>query len=224
MHVPLRQITPVPIGLAACAVAGGNGRIPPSIRHMFTRTRTGRVKRLASATLASLLLAGLLAALFPLETLATGQVCNLACCAGRAPHAAGSCMDGSCHAALNKRSTHHHSFQRSQVAEQLCGLSRIARRTSVQSNRKLDRSIQRSESQPARLSSITITKPCLPDCGSCAPGFVSSDFRNHAVIARRERARAHTPIRIPSACLALRLTLTALVRESPPRAPPITLS
>ena len=57
------------------------------------------------------LLLSLLASSFPLGTLASGPMCTLACCAGRAPHAAGSCMNGSCHAFLtghpNKGHIHH---------------------------------------------------------------------------------------------------------------------
>jgi hypothetical protein len=192
---------------------------------MFTRTRTGRVKRFAAATLASVLLAGLLASLFPLETLATGQMCNLACCAGRAPHAAGSCMDGSCYAALKKHSTQNHSFQRRQVAEQFCGLSRFARKlASRKSDEPVEFSSTKNEYGSTRLSSSTISKPCLPDCGSCGSGSAATDFRSHAVMARRQLSRPRAATGLPDVFSALWLTIKTLARQSAPRAPPITFS
>jgi len=190
---------------------------------MFIRTRAGRAKRFASATLASVLLAGLLAGIFPLETLATGQICNLACCAGRAPHAAGSCMDGSCHAALTKRSSHRLSSSRRQVADKLCGINRFARRLSPRIT-TVDRSSEKSESQHSRISSGTITKPCLAECGSCGSGSAATDFRGHAVMARRQQSRPLAATGFADASFAGLLILTTLVRQSGPRAPPIAFS
>jgi hypothetical protein len=219
------EIRTPPDCFAACGHASADGRIPPLISWMFTRTRTDRTKRFASATLASLLLAGLLASLFPLETLATGQMCNLACCAGRAPHAAGSCMDGSCYAALKKHSTHNRSFQRRQVAEQFCGLSRFARKpASRKSDQAVEVSSTKNESESTRLSSSTISKPCLPNCGSCGSGSAATDFRNHAVMARRQQSRPLAATGLSDVSSAVSLTIKTLLRQSAPRAPPITFS
>jgi hypothetical protein len=50
----------------------------------------------ARAVLAMMLLLTLVAGSIVLPAAAGGPLCTLACCAGRAAHAAGSCMDGSC--------------------------------------------------------------------------------------------------------------------------------
>jgi hypothetical protein len=133
-------------------------------------------------------------------------------------------MDGSCRAALKKHSGQIHSSHRKQITEQLCGAARFARLSSGKSIKSVERSSKENESQQARLSSATITNPCLSDCGSCGSGFGVSDFRSHAVAARREQARPNPVTRISNALAPLLLALIALVRESPPRAPPITLS
>lgn len=204
------------------ASAGGRIRLP--LRHMFIRTRAGRAKRFASATLATVLLAGLLASIFPLETLATGQMCNLACCAGRAPHAAGSCMDGSCHAALRKLSSQIHSSHREHVSEQLCGLAQFARKLNSRAHNKTPGvSSQKSESGPQQLSSSTITKPCRPDCGSCASGFTNPNRQRNtaAVIAR---TRPPSDVRLTAIRCSLTRQLRALCRHFGPRAPPLSVS
>lgn len=193
--------------------------------HMFTGRNPDRVKRIVRVILATALFACLLLSAFPLETLASGDMCALACCAGRAPHAAGSCMDGSCHAALRKRSNHNHSSPRKHVTEQLCGLTRIVQRLSSRTRRQtVDRSAENNQSQQLRFSSSTITKPCLPDCRSAASGSASSDFRNHAVITRREQSRPPVGPTQGRASFVQLLTLKTLIRQSAPRAPPITLS
>jgi hypothetical protein len=191
---------------------------------MFTSTRIERVKRLVGVLLASVLLAGLLASIFPLETLATGRTCSLACCAGRTPHAAGSCMDGACHAALKKHSSQIHSSHPKEITEQLCGLARFARiLKSRERSETIEVSSQQNESGTTQLSSTTITKPCAPDCGSCGAGFASADFRNHAVITRREQSRPLVGPGSGRASFAQLLTQKTLIRQSAPRAPPTTL-
>ena len=187
---------------------------------MFTGTIANRMMRAARVTLAAVMLAALLPSIAPLETFATGPMCTLACCAGRAPHAAGSCMDGSCLAAIGKRAKHNHHFQR-EVKEQLCGSSLQVRRRLSRDNRSLVRPANR-ESRPAEASSTIITKPCLPDCGSCASGFAASDFRNHAATARRQGLRAGSATEVANTRVALVLTPAAILRQHSPRGPPVT--
>jgi hypothetical protein len=83
------------------------------------------------------LLLSILWANIPTASLASGPMCNLACCAGRAPHAAGSCMNGSCHAFLMGRAetSKIHVHLPVHESEQLCGLPRRTTRNSVVSLR-----------------------------------------------------------------------------------------
>src|SRR5690349_10464722 len=61
------------------------------------KSYTDRKRIVVRTVLAVSLLLAFLASSFPLTTIASGPMCTLACCAGRPPHAAGSCMNGSCH-------------------------------------------------------------------------------------------------------------------------------
>ena len=192
---------------------------------MFTPTRNRRVKRVIGVLLTSLLLAGLLATLFPLETLATAQICNLACCAGRAPHAAGSCMDGSCNAAPNKHSRRIRSSRRKEITDELCGAAAFTRKVASRKNRGTPQVWSlKDQSASTQLSSATITKPCRPDCGRCASGFASASFRNRAVTSGGEHWRTPAGPGPGRTSFAQLLTLKTLIRQSAPRGPPSTLS
>jgi len=197
---------------------------PPSPVPMFARKRSNRLKLIARMALAAILLAGLLGGMLPLETLASGQMCTLACCAGRAPHAAGSCMDGSCHAALKKHSGQIHSSQRKEFGDQLCGAARFARRlSSGKSIKPAEHSSKENESQQARLSSATITKPCLSDCGSCASGFTNPN-RERNTVAVIASTRPPSDLRLIAIRCNLTRQLRALCRHFGPRAPPLSVS
>jgi hypothetical protein len=189
--------------------------------HIFIGANSDRVVGFARKTITTILLVGLLAAIFPLETLAIGSTCTLACCAGRAPHVAGSCMNGSCHAAI-KRSTHHSQLKR-KVREQFCGFASFALRHQIRRD-----SVSRPASQSpnasnqTRFSSATFTKPCLEACGSCGAASTASDKGKHALTTSRrrapvpvtkERARAHSRIIE---------TPLAVLQKGPPRGPPTT--
>src|SRR5437660_6780439 len=87
------------------------------------RVNSPRFCRWARLILAVLLLAGLASTAAPLITNASGTLCKLSCCAGRAPHAAGSCMNGACHTFLRK-SQSGRLHVRPQV-EHYCGLPRF---------------------------------------------------------------------------------------------------
>jgi hypothetical protein len=182
-----------------------------------------RVQKIARRALAIALLAGLLASIFPSETLATAPMCTLACCAGRAPHAAGSCMDGSCQAALRKRSTHSHGA-RPPVREQFCGFSSLTRRhVSLRGANLMPAGQSQTKSHHSQLASFAINKPCRPDCGGCASGFASLN-RNHAAAARGDRQRATSHHQSANSYILPLRTLTGARRRSAPRGPPVSFS
>ena len=89
------------------------------------------LSRVSRVILGAMLLVAILSANIPSSVIASGPMCTLACCAGRAPHAAGSCMNGSCHAFLAGHNQKPHIHQtRVRVAEQVCGLSRATKNAS----------------------------------------------------------------------------------------------
>jgi len=119
----------------------------------------------ARMIVAALLAAAFMCAALPLASVSAGNVCRLECCAARAPHAAGSCMNGTCHASLN---LHRHEPHRSSVvpADEFCGLKIFSKRL---------RYIPKSIDTPATHESVVaLARPCNADCGSCAVSSISA--------------------------------------------------
>jgi len=119
----------------------------------------------ARMMIAALLAAAFMCAALPLASVSAGNVCRLECCAARAPHAAGSCMNGTCHASLN---LHKHEPHRSSVApaDEFCGLRILAKRL---------RHIAKSIDTPTTHESVVaLARPCDADCGSCAVSSISA--------------------------------------------------
>jgi hypothetical protein len=125
-----------------------------------------RVAALARALLAILLLAAFVCVAVPLASVSAGNECRLECCAARAPHAAGSCMNGTCHAAIQ---IHQIKLRRSSEvapAEEFCGLKRLSKQFGYHAI---------SADGPTTQNSVaTFGRPCKADCGSCAIGSLSA--------------------------------------------------
>lgn len=187
--------------------------------------------RVARTVLTSALLAAFLAGSFPLPTIASGPMCRLACCAGRAPHVAGSCMNGSCHANLLSRSkaAHIHRQLPTPESEEMCGLPRSTGRLNasvwlVRANPRSKETGENDTRDEASLSATYLGKPCQPDCGSCASGFTSpSRKRDAAALGYAIQARPPSSAQLSDVEGSLTRKLSALCRQCAPRAPPLSL-
>jgi hypothetical protein len=158
------------------------------------------------------LLTAFAADFIPIASVTAGSRCVLQCCAGKTPHASGSCMTGSCHAVLAK--THlKQSTVKANHTEKFCGL-RLTSKTLRQSH----------QAAPLQSSSIgasrSFERPCQADCGSCVAGFVNSGRENFAAANR-------THLRTQSQNLGRSTfeprpsnTLKAQARLGSPRGPP----
>jgi hypothetical protein len=190
---------------------------------------------IAQAVLGVALLLTLLAGSFPLSTLASGPMCELSCCAGRAPHAAGSCMNGSCHAFA----ANHHTRNRNHEAkpEQLCGLSQLKLKASyIPSFETVTVDYTASDNQSANASSSTtsatasvataaMTKTCQADCGGLLSRSAGSKRqRDEAALAYANRPRPPSPIKLRANDYRLTETLDARAGRGAPRGPPLLLS
>ncbi len=115
----------------------------------------------AKVLVAVILLLGMLATVVPVQSVSASTACRLACCAKRAPHAAGSCADGACHTSLkhNRRQSRLRATQ--DHGAELCGLSGKAD--------KKTKSRLEAEPPPARDQSPQVEKafgsPCPTECG-----------------------------------------------------------
>jgi hypothetical protein len=174
----------------------------------------------------------------PSSVFATAPLCNLACCAGRAPHAAGSCMDGSCHPNLfaHRKTIHIHREAPVPQPEQLCGLQKLAARASFWSplwaprhhsgliiNSERSAEDQASQTAPGRanVSSSTLRNPCEPDCGA---GTLSSTNqrrpRESAADSRADRARPLSNPGLLTGANTFIYAREAIRWQANPRAPP----
>jgi hypothetical protein len=122
----------------------------------------------ARLTLAVVLLAAFVCTTVPLASVSAGNVCRLECCAARAPHTAGSCMNGTCHAAIRlQRKIVRHTVK-STRGDELCGVKPLAALLRVTTP-------QASQTSPAAQESVSkIAPPCEADCGGCVAGSSSS--------------------------------------------------
>lgn len=177
-----------------------------------------RIISTARVLLASVLLAVFVAGIVPLASVAAGSACQLECCAGRAPHPSGSCMNGSCQAVLSTPGAHNHHAKPDQ-AEKLCGRPKTS--TSF-TPRRIDPSPHHS---PDQVATAAFEKPCQPDCGGCATGFANSNRqRNSAAIADANRPRPPTAIRLSLFSHHGAQILAAQSRQGAPRGPPSSFS
>lgn len=185
-------------------------------------SRRFRTVNTAKLALAVVLAVAFLSSIAPLARVSAGSMCTLECCAGRTPHAAGSCMDGTCHAVLVKshKTTKGHQAKLNQ-GEQFCGLSRTVVTKNV-ARMRVNRAPQPAKSDPA--SAAAFVKPCQPDCGGCGSGFASSNqHRNAGTLAHAVRPRPPPESLFDFGSHRTQL-IGALCRQGAPRGPPFVLS
>jgi hypothetical protein len=190
-----------------------------------TGVRSGRI------ILATTLLLGVIASSLPLAAIAGGPTCTLACCAGRAPHAAGSCMNGSCHAFLSThlKKTHHHQLASDKI-ESMCGLTQPAKGTTSASLGKIVLNVRASvvtnkdrnrSPSSIRISSPSMSKPCQPDCASISAFSLSKWERQKAAVSYAHQPRPPSIAAIATVNSKLIRKRKELCRKSAPRAPPV---
>ena len=185
-------------------------------------SRRVRLISTARVLLASVLLTAFLSGIVPIASVSAGSMCQLECCAGRAPHASGSCMNGSCHATLltaHAAGKSHHA--KPDQSEKLCGL---ARKIEAKSFARL-RVAPSPHTAPTQLLSAAFENPCQPDCSGCASGFTNSKRqRNSAALADANRPRPPTHTRLSDFRHRRIHLLKTQCRQGAPRGPPLSFS
>ncbi len=174
----------------------------------------------AKLALAVMLVVAFFSSIAPLARVSAGSMCTLECCAGRAPHAAGSCMAGSCNAVL---SISHKTTKGRRVTpgDQFCGLSRTLVTKNI-ARMRVNRAARPAKSDP--VSAAAFVKPCQPECGGCASGFSSSNQqRNAGTLAHAVRPRPPPDSLFDFGSHRTQI-LNALGRQGAPRGPPFVLS
>lgn len=178
----------------------------------------------ARTVFALMLLLACLSASAPLIASASGSMCELACCAGRAPHAPGSCMNGSCHVAIPAHNKASHRDRRiASRPEHLCG---APRRIETKSSARIrpTQTLSRTNSDQTNLSPASLTRPCQPECGGCSSSSTNSNQRDPATVAYAGRLRPPSKIRLADLANSKLMILDALCRQCAPRGPPLSFS
>jgi hypothetical protein len=179
----------------------------------------------ARLMLAVMLLVGFLCSIVPLAPVSADSRCRLECCAGRAPHAAGSCMDGACEAPFQTRTKARRNHQaKRDHGDPLCGpghsvvVKNLARMRANHAPRQ-------GGSDQTAASAAAFIRPCQPNCGLCASGFTNPNRQeNSAAIADAVRLRGPAGIHFSDSGYHLTQILKALCRQCGPRGPPLSLS
>lgn len=175
-----------------------------------------RVRRTGGVLLAVLLIAGFIWTVAPIASVSAGNTCTLSCCAGRAPHAAGSCMDGTCHAAIRLRTKSSKPLAHAPVAEKLCGQI-IRPRTFAMT--VIGRHGKDENPPGASFYLSSFRQPCAPDCAGCAVFSASNSQSKVAALAFADQMRAG-PHKFFPASIDRADNLDVLCREHSPRGPP----
>lgn len=169
------------------------------------------------ATLALALLVMLVGGSIVWPAAASGPVCAMACCAGHAPHAAGSSMHGSCETELSTNrsagsetqpSHHHHVEQQQQTAaadsnvpQAFAGamasafgseMDQVPTIDATSSEVAIDNSTRTaatgSDATNIAISASVLNRPCQPGCSTAAGFSAPARSRNTTALAGSHKA------------------------------------
>lgn len=210
-----------------------------------------KFKLLSRLVVAVALMLALLSSLVTFGAASAGNVCTMECCAGLAPHAAGSChMD-----MAMKGNTPGRDTQKPEP-DKLCGLPQadndatkgivagvMGMRAGPDSSTDFDgvtidasehcntnpqlesgTHSHRDSSQPASIAAQSFSRPCPPECSA---GPLSSSIRpsrHAAALAYNARPRPPTPVRKYRHLESNFLTASAHCKQVGPRGPPLSIS
>lgn len=200
---------------------------------------------------AVVLVLSLLSGVVPFSSASVGHLCTMECCAGLAPHAAGSChMNMSAPGKVAAEATERGSDQLCKLPQADNGATKgitagvMGMKASTDSSLDLDDvTIDASDHcstdaqskaasgvshndypQPASIATQSFSKPCPPECGT---GALSSGVRpsRHAVaLAYNARPRPPTPGRKRQHSSSNDLITSTYCKQLRPRGPPLAFS
>jgi hypothetical protein len=184
---------------------------------------------------------------------ASGPLCTLACCADRAPHAAGSCMHDSCETGVstnkqasdNAQHSHHHHEQQQQTADSdydapqgFAGAMVSAGGSDIEQVPTIDAvpypaptdnrgnaGASETEQNRTAVSATALAKPCQSDCGVCASGLAAPKrSRNSAALAGANNFQPLSTVRLAVGPHSPARMRSAFIRQYVPRGPPTSFS
>jgi hypothetical protein len=175
-----------------------------------------RVLGVARLLVAAILLFGIFASVVPLETVLAGPACRLACCAKRAPHSAGSCADGSCHASLKRkrREARHHST--SNPIKELCGLGR---KSEIENKTRPRMNLASTKTETDAAAAFQTSCPV-----ECSGTLANSSFQRNSAAMSVSTNPGQEPLHRTRVSLTDAQPSEVSCRDCAPRGPPLPLS
>ena len=177
-------------------------------------------KRFIARLLVALALASsLLSSVAPFSTASSTKLCTMACCLGKAPHVAGSCVHESCETPPLQA----HAIE---AKEHLCGEEVLAQPKPVVKRRlglrvRSTRAVTRRSAAVSPQNSVAnFRKPCPPDCGAAVCSS-PNQRRSRELLTVALSEHAQVPLHRSLHTLDYALTFSeAAPRNCPARAPP----
>jgi hypothetical protein len=209
--------------------------------------RTGRLTPtlIARIMIVAMLAFALVSGIVHPGVASSGHLCTMACCAGKPPHEAGSCMQGACHAHLsirkppvskeqaevcdghNPQMAQHEAMQ---TQDAPAPFEETVSRSDHLHQQPFD-SLAREPSQqddPPKTNAADasmLMKQCSPDCGAgTLSGSSQSRPRSSVAISEADRPRPPSRARLPHTSDNPAKELEALCQRSRPRGPPRSFS
>ena len=205
--------------------------------------------KLARIFVTIVLVSSLLAAVVPFNSAAAGNLCTMECCAGLAPHAAGSChMKMSPGKLMTGAATEHGPGEHCGLAQASDGAIKgidagvMGMNDGVNSSPSLDdvtidasdhcnadshseavSATSHSDLQTANITARTFSKPCPPECGTGLMGSGVRPSRHTVALAHNARPRPPTPGRERHSNRSLSFT-SSFGQQLRPRGPPFSFS
>jgi hypothetical protein len=186
---------------------------------MFTRSRNRhRVFALARTLIVVALIVALLSGTVPYDTVSSAGMCAMTCCAGKVSHASGSCSGSSCHASFQTKRK-----AKKPQADPICGANSLT-------NKSIDvfyllelEHVNHSEhgTSPSIGTSGSFSKPCPSDCSALGISSTGRQTFGQFLYPLSLRPRPPNPILESHYSYGSLKYISALLKQSRPRAPPI---
>ncbi|MGB9179495.1 MAG: hypothetical protein WCB68_09660 [Pyrinomonadaceae bacterium] len=221
------------------------------MRHLLYRLLL-KLRLPARAALAMTLALALLAAFVSFDALSSSKLCSMPCCAGKAPHLAGSCAGGHCHANLSivkkeAEPEHQHATVDSPAPQQSAMHMHGAHEMAAAEDRHAHHSVEVEQTnsdgarepsqdsqaqatnvdpeQTASIEPVILSRPCAPDCGVSTNGFAQlRRSRDPAALAINGQPRPPTLIKFYARSGSPAFRTSLLCRQCVPRGPPLVFS
>jgi hypothetical protein len=210
---------------------------------MPVNLRTGRLRPtlVARILIAATLTVALVSGIAPFGLTASVHLCTMSCCAGKAPHEAGSChanfsvskppspskeQEEHCGTTVPQMAQHGEMNMQDAPSPIEEDLSTADYQPHLPADSLAhEQSPQNNSQQATNINASVLTKPCPSDCGTRIFSYSSqSRPRDSASLSYADKPRPPSSPRLQRTSDNVDKALDALCRRSRPRGPPLSFS